>query len=57
MCTGKFGISSRLQQLICLLVQNCVFDELEELMHGLLGVDICVRQIQQVSEYYGGQVE
>ena len=57
MFTEKFGISSKLQEIICLLAQDCVFEEAEEFLHSLLGIDICGRQIQRVSEHYGGQLE
>jgi hypothetical protein len=51
--TEKFGISSKLQELICLLASNNVFEEAEETFRALLGLDISAKQIQRVSEYHG----
>jgi hypothetical protein len=42
---------------ICLLGQGYVFEEGSELLATLLGIDICAKQIQRVSEHYGQQVE
>ena len=55
--TEKFGISSKLQEMICLLGQECVFEEGSELFEKFLGIDVSAKQIQRVSEYYGGQLE
>ena len=53
----KFGVISKLQEIICLLAQEKVFSEAEETLEALLGIEICARQIQRVSEYYGEQLE
>lgn len=55
--TGHFGISSKLQEVLCLLGQSCVFEEGEEILDELLGLQISGRQIQRVSEYYGEEAE
>jgi hypothetical protein len=57
MHTEEFSISSKLQEILCLLAQDCVFEEASELLHQLLGIDICAKQIQRLSEHYGGQLE
>ena len=57
MHTGKFGVSSKLQEVICLLAQDKVFEESEEILEELLGVEMSAKQIQRLSEYYGGQLE
>jgi len=57
MHTEKFGISSKLQELICLLASSSVFEEAESTLQNLLGIDISAKQIQRVSEYYGQQLE
>ena len=57
MHTGRFGISSKLQEVTCLLAQDRVFEESEEILQTLLGVEMSAKQIQRLSEYYGGQLE
>ena len=42
----SFGISSRLQELLCLLAQGYVFEEAEEILLQLLGIDMSAKQIQ-----------
>jgi len=54
--TSKFG-SSKLQELMCLLAHDHVFDESENLFRALLGLDVCAKQIQRVSEHHGAQLE
>jgi len=46
-----------LQEIICLLAQERVFEEAEEVLDTLLGIDISSKQIQRVSEYYGEKLE
>lgn len=55
--TQHFGISSKLQEIICLLAQGYVFQEAEELLAELLGIELSAKQIQRVSEHYGEQLE
>lgn len=55
--TGKFGISSKLQEIISLLGQGQVFEEAAEILTVLTGVIISAKQIQRVSEYYGDKLE
>ena len=57
MHTERFGISSKLQEVLCLLAQERVFEESEEILQSLLGVEISAKQIQRLSEYYGGELE
>jgi len=57
MHTEKFGISSKLQEIICLLANNSVFSEATDSLQYLLGIDISAKQIQRVSEYYGQRLE
>jgi hypothetical protein len=57
MHTDKFRVSSKMQEIICLLASTSVFEESEETLHNLLGVDISAKQIQRISEYYGQQLE
>lgn len=55
--TEHFGISPKLQELICLLGQGYVFEEGEELLAQVLKIDISAKQIQRVSEHYGQAIE
>jgi hypothetical protein len=55
--THHFGITSKLQELMCLLAQGYVFGEAQELLQQFLGIDLCAKQIQRVSEHYGGELE
>jgi hypothetical protein len=55
--TQSFGISSRLQKLLCLLAQGYVFEAGEEIMQQFLGIEMSARQIQRVSEHYGEALE
>ena len=55
--TSKFGISSKLQELMCLLAHDHVFDESESLFQVFLGLDVSAKQIQRVSEHYGEQLK
>jgi hypothetical protein len=43
--------------MICLLGQDCVFEEASELFESFLGISISAKQIQRVSEHYGEQLE
>ena len=52
-----FGISPKLQELICLLGQGYVFEEGEEVLNKTLGLEISAKQIQRVSEHYGQVIE
>lgn len=55
--TQSYGISSRLQEILCLLGQGYVFEEGEEILQQLLGIEISAKQIQRVSEHYGEVLE
>jgi hypothetical protein len=54
--TEKFRISERLRGLLCHLGQSAVFCEGEETIKEFTGLEISGKQIQRVSEYYGGLV-
>jgi hypothetical protein len=43
--------------MICLTAQDRVFEEAEECFEAFLGIAISAKQIQRVSEYYGGELE
>lgn len=43
--------------MICLLSQDRVFEEAEEMLENFLDISISGKQIQRVSEHYGGQLE
>jgi hypothetical protein len=55
--TSHFGISSKLQELLCLVGQAYVFEEGSEILNQTLGIEISSKQIQRVSEYYGHAIE
>ena len=55
--TEQYGISCRLQEIMCFLGQGYVFEEGEHILSELLGIVISSRQIQRVSEYYGSVIE
>lgn len=55
--TKEFGISAKLQEVICLLGQGHVFEEGEKMLKELLGVDVSAKQIQRVSEKHGESLE
>lgn len=55
--TRHFGVSAKLQEVLCLLAQGQVFEEAEEVLHQLLGVEISAKQIQRLSEHYGEGLE
>jgi hypothetical protein len=55
--TQSFAISSKLQELLCLLAQGYVFEEAEEILLEFLGINISAKQIQRVSEQYGAMLE
>lgn len=52
-----FGISPKLQEIICLVAQSVVFEEGELLLNKLMGLSISAKQIQRVSERYGALLE
>lgn len=51
--TTKFGISQRIQIILCTLGQSVVLEEGSELLKELLGLNMSPKQIQRVSEYHG----
>lgn len=55
--TQHYGISSRLQEILSLLGQGYVFEEGEEILQQLLGIEVSAKQIQRVSEHYGQALE
>lgn len=42
---------------MCHVGQSCVFEEGEEILQEMMGIEIGSKQIQRVSEYYGEQIE
>jgi hypothetical protein len=54
---GPFGISEKLQDIMCKIGQSQVFEDGEELLLELLDIPVSGKQIQRVSEYYGEQIE
>jgi hypothetical protein len=55
--TAVFAISSKLQEIMCLLAQSHVFEEAEEILTELLAIKISAKQIQRLSEHYGAVLE
>jgi len=55
--TRHFGITGKLQEILCLLAQGYVFEEAAEILAELLGIHISAKQIQRLSENYGQQLE
>lgn len=54
---STFGISEKLQEVMCLVGQSQVFADGEALFSEMMGISVCGKQIQRVSEYYGQQLE
>jgi hypothetical protein len=52
----EFGISARLQEMMCKVGQGYVFEEGEQLFSEMMGITVSARQIQRVSEYYGKMI-
>ena len=52
-----FGISDRLQEIMCFVGQQQVFEQGSQTLKKLLHIDISGRQIERVSEYYGKKIE
>lgn len=55
--TSKFGISERMQGLICLLGQSVVYEEACEVFDEMMGVEISAPQIQRVCMHYGNAID
>lgn len=55
--TSKFGISKRLQLVMCMMGQSKVYSEASETLKELLHIDISAMQIQRVCTYYGGLID
>lgn len=51
-----FGISVRLQEMMCKVGQGYVFEEGEQLFMEMMGISVSARQLQRVSEYYGKKI-
>lgn len=54
---SPFGISEKLQELMCLMGQSQVFADGEALFSEMMGISVCGKQIQHVSDYYGQRIE
>lgn len=52
----EFGISQRLQEMMCKVGQGQVFEEGEQLFLEMMGLSVSARQLQRVSEYYGKKI-
>jgi hypothetical protein len=52
----SFAISMYLQSLMCTLAQNSVFEEASDILNKMLSIDMSAKQLQRVSEYYGGEL-
>jgi hypothetical protein len=55
--TSVFGITAKMQEIICLLAQNEVFEDAQETLLNLLGLAVSAKQIQRVSEHFGEKLE
>lgn len=55
--THHFGITSKLQEIVCLLAQDYVFSQAAEVLEELLGLSLSAKQIQRLSEHYGQKLE
>ena len=54
---SSFSISSKLQEIVCLLAQGHVFEDAENTLDSLLNIQLSAKQIQRVSEHYGNAIE
>lgn len=58
LCQHKaFKITMYMQSMICLLGQQSVFESGSKMLKKLLGLSVSAKQIQRVSEWYGGQID
>jgi hypothetical protein len=55
--TSKHSISSRLQETICVVSEKVVFEEGEEILRELAGIEVSAKQLQRVSEEHGEALE
>jgi hypothetical protein len=54
---GTFKMSSYLQEMVCYVGQNEVFEEGETTLKKLRGIEIPAKQIERVSHFYGEKLE
>ena len=54
---GGFGISALMQELMCYLGQNRVFEDASELLRRMTGLRVSAKQIERVCHYYGQALE
>jgi hypothetical protein len=54
---SKFKITVFVQSIICLLSQQSVFAEASSVLKKMLNLDISAKQFQNVSEFYGSQLD
>lgn len=54
---GSFKISSYLQEMLCHVGQNQVFEDAAQTMEHLRGVEVDAKQIERVCHYHGEQLE
>lgn len=55
--SGGFSISSFMQQQMCYIGQQHVFDEASEIFSRFLGIAVSDKQIERVCHYYGEKLE
>lgn len=55
--TSKFGISTKLQGIICMTGQSVVYEEASELIKELINIELGSLQIQRVCVYYGSSID
>lgn len=54
---GSFGFSSLLQEQMCYLGQQLVFEESSQTLERLLGITVTAKQIERICHYYGEEIE
>ena len=54
---GSFGISANMQELLCYLGQERVFEDASRVLKKLTGIDVNPKQIERVCHYYGKALE
>ena len=53
----RFKLSSYLQEMLCWVGQECVFDKSSEALEKLYHLEITDKQVERVCHYYGGLLE
>ena len=55
--TSKFGMSRKMQGIVCLTGQSVVYEEASELLKELLDIELAAPQIQRVCLHYGSCID